>query len=149
MTWDGQERRAHGGSQLEVCKAEHELFARHIQNCEPYKREVDKHTEQIITLFKGEAAILTEVRDIREDIKGIHSNIHDIKLSIASSNKDVKIWILSGVLATMLTVGLTAVGGIMAIGAQNNQIGVNTKKIERLEDRDERLHRVPAGERVP
>lgn len=126
-------------AQLEICRLDKARFERHMQDGEKFRDQITKHDHQILTIEKGMANTM-------EDIKDINNRLTCIDKKIDDRHNELRVWILTSAVA-----GLIALLGIaLYYGGDKRQIEVNTKRLERIEEKvDGKLPRMSASVTMP
>lgn len=124
---------------------------KHIAESPQFRDMVVRHDSQILTLEKAQGAILEDIRDIRNDLKCITVDVSDIKLEQSKMVRDVKIWILGGMLAGIFSLGISVFAGLIAIGESRKQLEIDSKRLDLLEQREAQhvMLRLPERQQVP
>jgi hypothetical protein len=106
---------------LPQCKKLHEDFYKHAEESTSFRNTVVKHDEQVLTLNRAHEASMEDIREIKEDIKGLRCDILGIK-----------IWVLVGALTTMTTFAIPTAMLFYDSGIKSNQLNKNTEDIKEL-----------------
>lgn len=103
-----------------------ETVGKHIDESIPVRADVEKSKNQILTLEKAHEACMIDIADIKKDIVVIKQEIRDL-------SGDVKIWVLSGVVGTVVAFAIPTMTLFYNAGQMSKQLELNTKKWEVLE----------------
>ena len=109
----------HELSQLCVEKFRH--MDEHIKDAPAFRDAVTKHQGQITTLEKAHEATMADIREIKSDISTIKTDIKDL-------NASVKIWVLSGIVATVMAFAIPTMMLFYNAGRMQQQLDTNTDR---------------------
>ena len=109
----------HELSQLCVEKFRH--MDEHIKDAPQFRDAVTKHQSQITTLEKAHD-------DTMQDIKAIKSDISTIKADMKDLMASVKIWVLSGIVATVMAFAIPTMMLFYNAGRMQQQLDTNTDR---------------------
>ena len=90
--------------QLQECKHNWEEFKRHQRDSIPVRMDVSKHDSQILTLEQAHASTLEDIKAIRKD------------------QGEIKVWVLGGILATIVVFAIPVFQLTAASGRQEQQV---------------------------
>jgi hypothetical protein len=103
---------------------------KHIDESMTYRSRSDTQAHQILTLEKANEVVMQDIRDIKLDIKEINAAIANIEKNQETSMRDVKIWILGGMIAGIFSLTVSIICGLVWIGGIAKQVDINTKRWE-------------------
>jgi hypothetical protein len=112
----------------EICIETHRRFDKHCEESVPFRNDVVKHTNQILTLEKAHENTMKDISDIKETLTEVQSDIKDL-------GGQIKLWVLSGIASTVVVFAIPTLALFYNAGQMSKQIDVNTKKWEALENR--------------
>ena len=93
----------------------------HIKDAPQFRDAVTKHQGQITTLEKAHD-------DTMQDIKAIKSDISTIKADMKDLMASVKIWVLSGIVATVMAFAIPTMMLFYNAGRMQQQLDTNTDR---------------------
>lgn len=110
-----------------------EIITQHIRESVPFRSDVEKHTHQIFTLMESRATTMADIKEIKDTISDIKSDIKDL-------NASVKIWVLSGICGTVMAFAIPTMVLFYNAGQMAKQIEINTDKLAKQDAYDNARH---------
>jgi len=105
----------------QLCKEKFRQFDEHITDSPVFRDKVTKHDGQIITLEKAHESTMADIQEIKRDIGTIKTDIKDL-------NASVKIWVLSGIVATVMAFAIPTMMLFYNAGRMQQQLDTNTDR---------------------
>ena len=109
-----------------LCLEKFRQVDEHIADAPIFRDKVTKHDNQIMTLERAHEATMADIREIKSDITIIKENIKDLGAS-------VKIWVLSGIVGTVMAFAIPTMVLFYNAGQLAKQVELNTQKWNKLE----------------
>lgn len=105
----------------QLCVEKFRQMDEHIKDAPQFRDSVTKHAEQITTLEKAHVDTMADIREIKSDISVIKSDIKDLTAS-------VKIWVLSGIVGTVMAFSIPTMMLFYNAGRMQQQLDTNTDR---------------------
>jgi hypothetical protein len=105
----------------QLCKEKFRQMDEHIAESPKFRDSVIKHDTQIMTLEKAHEATMADIQTIKHDLGVIKEDIKDLGAS-------VKIWVLSGIVGTVMAFAIPTMMLFYNAGQMSKQIEINTQK---------------------
>ena len=109
-----------------LCLEKFRQIDEHISDAPRFRDSVTKHDNKIITLEKAHVDTMTDIKEIKGDIIIIKENIKDLGAS-------VKIWVLSGIVGTVMAFAIPTMMLFYNAGQMSKQLELNSQKWQKLE----------------
>jgi hypothetical protein len=104
-----------------LCIEKFRQLDEHVKDSPGVRDAVTRHNNQIVTLEKAHEATMADIREIKKDIGTINEGIKDL-------NSSVKIWVLSGIVGTVMAFAIPTMMLFYNAGQMNRQIDINTER---------------------
>ena len=104
-----------------LCLEKFRQVDEHISDSPRFRDSVTKHDNQIVTLEKTREESMADIREIKSDISTIKTDIKDL-------NASVKIWVLSGIVATVMAFAIPTMMLFYNAGRMQQQLDTNTER---------------------
>jgi hypothetical protein len=103
---------------LPQCEQRWKDVDRHMTDSLPVRTAVDKSCQQILTLERAHEATMSDIREMKDDIKVIRNDIWGLKVFILCSA-------ISGLVSLL--------GVSVYYGGDKRHIEINTKRLDKIE----------------
>lgn len=104
-----------------LCLEKFRHIDEHMKESALFRDSVTKHGAQILTLEKSNEDIMADIREIKSDIGTIKTDIKDL-------NASVKIWVLSGIVGTVMAFAIPTMMLFYNAGRMQQQLDTNTDR---------------------
>jgi hypothetical protein len=104
-----------------LCEEKFRHLDEHIKEAPAFRDAVTKHQGQILTLEKAHEATMADIREIKADVSTIKADMKDLMAS-------VKIWVLSGIVATVMAFAVPTMMLFYNAGRMQQQLDTNTER---------------------
>ncbi len=111
---------------LPQCLQFHKDFADYKKDAEPFRSEVSKHSQQLITLEQAKMYQMETIDAIKEDIGAIRT-------TLSTLSSDMKVWVMGGFVATVALFSIPTFSLFYDAGQKSKQIEVNTKRLDNID----------------
>ena len=105
----------------QLCKEKFRQFDDHIADAPHFRDKVTQHDGQIMTLEKAHGNTMADIQSIKADIGVIKEDIKELGAS-------VKIWVLSGIVATVMAFAIPTMMLFYNAGRMQQQLDTNTDR---------------------
>lgn len=96
----------------------------HIKESGPVRDDIAKAKNQILTMEKSQGAIMEDINEIKHELVGVNQ-------SIAQLSWEVKVWVLSGVLGSIVVFAIPTMTLFYRLGRTDQQVEINTERWNR------------------
>ena len=96
----------------------------HIRESGPVRSDVEKAKSQILTMEKAQGDIMEDIKEIKHELVGVNQ-------SIAQLSWEVKVWVLSGVLGSIVVFAVPTMTLFYRLGQTDKQVEINTERWSR------------------
>jgi len=105
----------------QLCAEKFRHMDEHIKEAPEFRDSVTKHQGQILSLEKANESIMVDIKEIKETIGEIKTDIKDL-------NASVKIWVLSGIVTTVMAFAIPTMMLFYNAGRMQQQLDTNTER---------------------
>ena len=108
-----------------LCVEKFRQIDEHIKDSPAVRDSVTKHGSQILTLEKAHTDTMENIKEIKGDISVIKADMKDLMAS-------VKIWVLSGIVATVAAFAIPTMMLFYNAGRMQQQLDTNTERWNKI-----------------
>jgi hypothetical protein len=105
----------------QLCAEKFRHMDEHMKDAPDFRDSVTKHQGQILSLEKAHEATMADIREIKGDISTIKADMKDLMAS-------VKIWVLSGIVTTVMAFAIPTMMLFYNAGRMQQQLDTNTER---------------------
>ena len=93
----------------------------HIRESGPVRSDVERLKNQVLTMEKSQGAIMEDIKDIKHELVGVNQ-------AIAQLSWEIKVWVLSGVLGSIVVFAIPVTSIFYRMGRTDKQVEINTER---------------------